>query len=86
MKLLKYYTIEYKVCLVKIPPPQAVPLPLTLRPTLSQAQCSENVLVVLIPLGAKGGGPLAVEEFDIYAYIGVASMYAFSLILGLFML
>ena len=27
---------------------------MTLRPTLSQAQCSENVLVVLIPLGGKG--------------------------------
>ena len=24
---------------------------MTLRPTLSQAKCSENVLVVLIPLG-----------------------------------
>ena len=35
---------------------------MTLRPTLSQAQCSENGLVVLIPLGEKGGGPLAVEE------------------------
>ena len=36
---------------------------MTQRPTLSQAQRSENVLVVLIPLGKKGGGPLAVEEF-----------------------
>ena len=51
---------------------------MTQRPTLSQAQRSENVLVVLIPLGEKGqgelapwakrgwpgpGGPLAVEEF-----------------------
>ena len=35
---------------------------MTLRPTLSQAQCSENVLVVLILLGEKGGEPLAVEE------------------------
>ena len=35
---------------------------MTQRPTLSQAQRSENVLVVLIPLGEKGGGPLAVEE------------------------
>ena len=32
----------------------AIGSPLKLRPTLSQAQCSENVLVVLIPLGDKG--------------------------------
>ena len=36
---------------------------MTQRPTLSEARRSENVLVVLIPLGEKGGGPLAVEEF-----------------------
>ena len=32
---------------------------MTQRPTLSQAQRSENVLVVLIPLGEKGQGELA---------------------------
>ena len=47
-------------------------LSLTLRPTLSQAQCSENVLVVLIPLGDKGsclksicGSKLRTEEFHL---------------------
>ena len=29
-----------------------------LRPILSQGQCCENVLVSLIPLGAKEGEPL----------------------------
>ena len=47
---------------------------MTQRPTLSQAQRSENVLVVLIPLGEKGGGPLAVEEFKSYTGLQTATL------------